>query len=284
MPVDPNPTMRRRRLGAELHRLREAAGLTAEEVAAHIENHPSKISRIEHGRSGLRQRDLRDILDLFGVTDERRRNSLLSLARNSNEKGWWHQHKDVLTSAYSDLIDLESDAAGMLSFEALLVPGLLQTADYARAVAGAVPVLAPRDVEEFVSVRMARQEVLTKPEPLELWMILTEAALRQPMGGREVMRTQLRHLTEAAQKDNVTLQVLPYAVGAHAGINGPFTVLEFPELTDQDVVLVENLASSLYLEEEQEIRWYKLVFNHLRMTALPAADSVELINQVTKEL
>ncbi|MGH3329267.1 MAG: helix-turn-helix domain-containing protein [Streptomycetales bacterium] len=279
------PTVRRRRLGAELRRLREAAGLTMDEAGKGLERAESTISRIENARNAIRPLDVRLLLDLYGVTDKRARAALEALARDSRKKGWWHTYADLLSPAYSDLISLEDDAEGVLTFELALVPGLLQTEDYARAVlTGGRMTAAAEEVETLVTVRMTRQAVLARPEsPLRLWAIVSEAALRQQIGGPDVMRAQLRHLVEAADRPNVTLQVLPFSAEAHPGSNGPFVVFEFPESTALDVVLLENLTSSLYLEQEPEVRRYTLAYEHLRAIALAPADSRKLIARAAEE-
>ncbi len=280
------PTVRSRRLGTALRRFREQKSLTLEAACAGLERSLSSLSKAENGRTKLYSRDVRGMLDFYGVTDERVREGLVTLARDSHKRGWWDHYGDVLKSSYLDFISLEADAsaAAVRTFETVLIPGLLQTPDYARAIINAIPTLAgPLDVDQLVAVRMARQEVLTRESPLRLWAILDEAALRRQTGGRDTMRAQLRHLADTSTAENIIIQVLPCATGAHAGLTGPFTILEFPVLADLDVVLVETLTSGLYIESEDEIRRYNLVFNHLRMSALSREDSHRLINQIAKE-
>lgn len=285
MPVDPNPTVRRRQLGAELRRLREACGLTCEDVGVRLECHGSKISRIENGRSGVRPRDLRDVLDLYGVTCEREREALLGLARDSRKKGWWHTYGDVISDRYADFIGLEHDATSIRAYESQLVHGLLQTEDYARAVIEYAPGRETvAEVETHVAVRMARQRRLSDENPLHLWAVLGEGALRQQVGGRDVMRKQLHHLNETANLPNVDLQVLPYAAGEHAGMDGPFFILGFPESAARDVVYLENLTSGLYVEDEQEVGQYALAFDRLRAAALGHKDSIALITDIAREM
>lgn len=285
MAVPFGTTVRLRRLGMRLRKLREDSDMTLEEAGELLERTPSSISKIETARVAVRVRDLRVILDAYGASDERQRESLLGLARDARKQGWWQRYGDILSAAYQDFISLEADATAIRTFETILIPGLLQTADYTRALYRASP--GPRsceDIDQLVAVRTERQEVLTRADPLHLWAIVCQGALYSHVGGSDTMRVQLRQLLQAAHMDNVTLQVLPFAAGAHAGVNGPFTVLEFPQFSDLDVVLVENLTSGLYLEREEEIRRYNLVFNHLRASALPEADSVALIEQVAKDL
>lgn len=285
MPVDPNPTVRRRRLGAELRQLREAAELTCEEAGLRLECHGSKISRIENGRSGLRQRDLRDMLDLYGLTDAQEREGLLALARDSGKKGWWVGYGDVISARYADFIGLENDAAWVRDYEMQLVPGLLQTEDYARVVMGMKPGRDPvEEVEPLVAVRMARQRRLGGEKPLHLWAVMGEAALRQRVGNPEIMRKQLHHLLDVATLPNIDLQVLPFTAGEHPGLDGAFTIVGFPAPSDRDVVWVENLNGGLYVEREEEIALYGLVFDRLIAAAMSSKDSAALISRVAKEM
>lgn len=281
MPDVPSPTVRLRRLGLHLRRLREQAGLTLDEASGRMERSLSSLSKIENGRVRIQPRDLRVILDAYALDDERTRDALLTLARDARKRGWWQQFGDVLGAAYLDYISLEADAVAARTFETILIPGLLQTEDYARQIVGAVPP-APgtsRDIDQLVTVRMARQQVLYRNEPLQLWTIIGEAALRQVIGDREIMLAQLQRLKDVAALDNVTVQVLPYTAGTHAGVDGPFTILEFPEFGDLDVVHVGNLTGAIYLENEDEVRRYNLVYDHLRASALAPAESLILIDQ-----
>ncbi|MET9292342.1 helix-turn-helix transcriptional regulator [Streptomyces sp. NPDC003077] len=279
------PTVRQRRLGAELRRLREESKVSAEQVAARLDCHISKISRIELGQSPTRRLDLEAMLDLYGVTDEHRRPALLKLARSAKTKGWWQSYTDVIPPAYADFIGLEADAARIDSFETMLVPGLLQTPDYARAViTEAWETEGPEQVERLVEVRRLRQELLDREEPFELKAIICESALRQCIGSTETMRAQLQHLVEVERRPNVTLQVLPYSAGAHPGLNGPFTVLGFAQDGDADVVLTENLASSLYFEDKRELHRFQWAFDRLTAIAASPRASVSLLKTAIKEL
>jgi transcriptional regulator with XRE-family HTH domain len=281
------PTVRSRRLGRALRRFREERRLTLEEAGAGMERSLSSLSKVENGRSKLPVRDVRAMLDFYEITDERTRAALLGLARDSHKRGWWQRYGGQLSSSYLDFVSLEADAAAIRTLETILIPGLLQTEDYARMVSSAVPAESysqSRDLDQLVAVRMARQKVLRGADPLQLWAILGEAALRYQVGGRDVMCAQLHRLLEVGELEHVVIQVLPYASGAHAGINGPYTVLEFPEPADLDVVLVETLTGGLYIETEDEIRRYNLVFNHLRMAALSSEESRALIEEVAKGL
>ncbi|MGH3328451.1 MAG: helix-turn-helix domain-containing protein [Streptomycetales bacterium] len=285
MAADLSPTVRLRRLGAELRRLRDTSGLTLDEAGDKLERSPSSLSKIENGRVNIRPRDLRVILDGYGLTDEGAQEWLLNLARHGRRKGWWQSYEGVLSPAYTDLIALEADAASVRTFETLLLPGLLQTEEYAREVIRGPRIGSdPQEIDTFVEVRTARQRVLARDEPLALWAIVGEAALRQQVGGPQVLRRQLARLRETAELPNVTLQVLPYDSGAHPGVDGPFAILGFPEYADMDVVLLENMTSSLYLEQEAEVIRYTVVFDHLRAAALPPAESLVLIAQVERDL
>ncbi|KWX03386.1 XRE family transcriptional regulator [Carbonactinospora thermoautotrophica] len=278
------PTVRRRRVGAELRRIREAAGMTLEDAAKVLECSISKISRMETGHVKARVRDIRELLDAYGLADEQRRNALLNLARNADQQDWWIDFSDVLSSLAQHYLSLESDAAWFCCFQPLVVPGLLQTEDYARAVISAGQIEeTPEKVEKRVGIRMARQEILFRPNPVRLWVVLDEAVLRREVGGREVMRGQLKRLADAAVMPNITLQVLPYEVGAHAGIDGPFVLIGFPEREDPDVVFLENMTSSLYLENNEAVYRYKLAFDHIRAEALSPRRSEELIRKLAKE-
>jgi transcriptional regulator with XRE-family HTH domain len=279
------PTVRSRRLGRALRRFREERSLTLEEAGALMERSVSSLSKIENGRVRLPVRDVRVMLDVYGLTSERARDGLLDLARDSHKRGWWQGYGDVLSWAYLDFISLEADAAAIRNFEIILIPGLLQTAQYARAVIDALPTSCGRqDIDQLVDVRIKRQQVLHRHNPLRLWAILDEAALHRHFGGRETMRAQLLNLLDVARMENVTLQILPFEAGAYPGVDGAFTILEFPDLAELDVVLVENLTSGLYLEEDEEILRYSVVFDHLRASALPVADSWTLIERVAKDL
>jgi transcriptional regulator with XRE-family HTH domain len=269
-----SPTVRRRRLASELRRLREAAGLTIDEVGDKLECSASKISRIETGHVGVTPRDVRDMLELYPV-DEDQREALVQLAREARKKGWWHAYNEVFTGAF---VGLESDASFLHAHQALLVPGLLQTEDYMRAIMGAIrPDQRDEETERKVAARLTRQDLLTDAQPPEYWAILDEAVLRRVVGGPAVMRQQLRRLLDVASLPHVTLQVLPFGAGAHAGMEGPFMILGFPEPADPDVVYVENTISGSYLEEPSEVYRYTLMFDHLRATALKPADTLLMV-------
>lgn len=273
------PTVRTRRLGSELRRLREAAGLKLEDVADRTDLPASKVSRVESARLGIKPADLDVLLDLYDVDDAERRDVLHAFARDGRKRGWWQPYKDIISPAYADLISLEADAVNMRSYESTLIPGLLQTASYARAAISAIRMTATADeVEALVAVRQARQSVLTRPEPLALWVVIHEAALRPRIKGDPgIMKEQLTWLLDRQQLPQVSIQVLPLDAPPHVGMSGSFAVLGFPETADLDVVYLENLTSSLYIEDAAEVSRYGNAFEHLRAAALPLDASADLI-------
>jgi hypothetical protein len=251
--------------------------MTCEEAAARLECSPSKISRMETGRVGIHPRDVRDLLELYGA-DEEQCAALLVIAREARERGWWHSFFGVLPKLYLTFIGLEAEACRVRTYEPQLIPGLLQTEAYARALRHREPLRrVPEETESFIAARMARQSNLTRDDPLDLWAIVDEAAVRRLVGGKDVMRDQLRHILEVALLPNVTVQVIPFAAGAHPAMEGPFTLLEFPDPADPQLVYLENLVTSLFLEQEQEVSRYRLVFEHAVPIALSPEESRKLI-------
>ncbi|MFC0108671.1 helix-turn-helix domain-containing protein [Kibdelosporangium aridum] len=276
-----SPTVRRRRLASELRRLREAAKLTIEEVGEKLECSASKISRIETGHVGVTPRDARDLLELYEVAPDRLE-ALVQLSREARKKGWWHAYNEVFTGAF---VGLESDASSLRAFQALLVPGLLQTEDYIRAVMRSIrPDWPEAEVERRVGARMERQRLLTDPEPPNYWAIIDEAVLRRTVGGPGVMREQLLRLCEIGTLPNVTIQVIPFEAGAHSSMEGPFLILGFPEQMDPDVVYVDTTTGGVYLEEQADVQRYTLMFDHLRASAASPDDSVHLVSQIAERL
>lgn len=264
----------------ELRRLRDAAGVTIDQVAERLECSASKISRIETGQTGVTPRDVRDMLVVYGV-DPDQAESLLQIAREARMKGWWQLYGDVLTSAY---VGLEAAADQIRGYEAAVVPGLLQTEDYARAMIHAArPDINAVEIDKRVRVRVGRQSLLTQDDPIDLWVVLDEAVLRRPVGGRSVMRRQLEHLIMVADLSNVTLQVLPFTAGAHAGMDGAFALLLYEESADQNFVFAANAAGGLFLEKDDELQRYAFIFDHLRANALRPEESVAMIAMLTKE-
>ncbi|MGW2740938.1 helix-turn-helix domain-containing protein [Streptomyces sp. NPDC001450] len=276
-----NPTVRRRRLGQELRRLRELKGMTAEEVAERLLVSQSKISRLENGRRSISQRDVRDLCGVYEVEDQRIVDSLMEMARDSRQQGWWHTFGDIPYSVY---IGLETDAESLRVYEPQLVTGLLQTRAYAEAlVQGALPETSTAEIEKRVQVRMRRQERITaEGNPLRLWVVLDEAALRRVVGSKLVMREQLEHLIEMSQLPHVTVQVLPFEVGAHPGLNGQYAILEFADAADSSVVYLEGVTSDLYLEKAQDVQKYAVMYEHLRAQSLNVEQSRQYISDVAK--
>ncbi|WNM35872.1 helix-turn-helix transcriptional regulator [Streptomyces sp. Li-HN-5-11] len=277
-----NPTVRRRRLGQELRRLRELKGMTAEEVAERLLVSQSKISRLENGRRSISQRDVRDLCGVYEVEDHRIVDSLMQMAKDSRQQGWWHSFGDIPYSVY---IGLETDAASLRVYDPQVVPGLLQTRQYAEAlIAGALPETAPADIEKRVQVRMRRQERISAADnPLRLWTVLDEAALRRVVGNRALMREQLDHLVEQSQLPHVTVQVIPFDMGAHPGLNGQYAILEFPDAADSSVVYIEGVTSDLYLEKANDVQKYSVMYEHLRAQALNVEQSRQFIAKIAKD-
>ncbi|MFY9776571.1 MAG: helix-turn-helix transcriptional regulator [Trebonia sp.] len=279
------PTVRRRRLGAELRRLRDSAGYKLEEVAGMLGVAPSTLSRIETGKAPTKSAYLSQLLELYQVTDAGQRQILVDMAREGHRKGWWAAYDDVLPSGLGVYVGLEAEASGLRSYEIGVVHGLLQTTDYARAILRAS---APRhtadQIERLVDLRMERQRRLDDNPPLDLWVIHDEAVIRRTVGGPVVMRHQLAHLLVAAGLPGVTLQVLPFDTGAHAGHDGPFSIVEFHDRSDSEVVYVESTAGPIYLEKDREVRASAEVFDRLRAAALPPEASLDLISKAAREL
>jgi transcriptional regulator with XRE-family HTH domain len=284
MSARPSPTVRRKRLGIELRRLREQASLTCEEVGQRLDCSGTRISRMETGRISVRPGDVRELLEIYGVTGTEA-DPLVQLAREARQKGWWHTYGQVLPTWFEAYVGLEAAAVRFRDFQSMALPGLLQTEDYARAVLRAAPNPGrAEDIDRLVALRMERQAILEQANPPELWVVLSENVIRVHVGGPAVMRTQLRSLADMAGRSNVTLQVLPFTTAAHVHPISPFTVLEFPDVADPAVVYLEHLTGSLFLENEDEVRRYTVVFDHLRAEALGTAPSIDLIARAAAEL
>ncbi len=280
--VNVNPTVRRRRLGQELRRLRELKGMTAEEVADRLLVSQSKISRLENGRRSISQRDVRDLCGVYEVEDHRIVESLMQMAKDSRQQGWWHAFGDIPYSVY---IGLETDAASLRVYEPQVLPGLLQTPAYAEAVvSGSLPEASSGDIEKRVRVRLRRQERIHDEEhPLRLWAVLDEATLRRVVGNRQIMREQLEYLLEVSRLPHVTVQVMPFDMGAHPGVNGQYAILEFPDAADSSVVYLEGITSDLYLEKMNDVQSYSMMYEHLRAQALSADLTRDFIERIAKE-
>jgi transcriptional regulator with XRE-family HTH domain len=274
------PTVRRMLLGAQLRRLRDAAGITRGDAGFAIRGSDSKISRMELGRVGFKERDVADLLTLYGVTDEEERATLLSLAHEANTPGWWNRYGDLLPTWFQPFVGLEAAAALIRTYEVQFIPGLLQTKDYARAVIDLFdnPMTAsPEETERRVRLRMDRQQLLTRPDPPQLWAVVDEAALRRPIGGADVMRAQLEALIDATRLPNITLQVLPFRVGGHSAAGGMFTILRFPEQDLPDVVFLEQLTSALYLDKREDVDLYAMTMERLSVQADPPSQTAKTL-------
>lgn len=253
------------------------ATLTGEEAAGRLGWSPSKISRIETGQTGPSPADLRRLLDLYEVSGTQR-GRLESLGQSAGQRGWWDAYSDTLGPEYTALIALEAEAESVRWYAPMLVPGLLQTEEYARSVISSGLLIAPPgEIERRVQVKMTRQKVLARDDPLTLDVILDEAAILRMVGGPEVMRGQLAHLVSMADRPNITVQVLPLDAGAHPATTGEFTILAFPDLVAPDVVYLENMTSDLYVEQEAEVYRYGMAFDRLRTLAGPSGKSAAFL-------
>ena len=279
------PTVQRMLVGAKLRRLRTDIGLTREEAAEAIRASEWKIHRLENGQVGFKQRDIVDLLRRYRVTDPAEVDELLAMAREANNPGWWQRYTDVLPQWFRAYVDLESAATLIRTYEGQFVPGLLQTDDYMRAVIrGAHLDDSAEEVGRRVRLRMARQTLLTQEHPPRLWAVVDEAALRRPVGGREVMRGQVERLLEAAKLPNVTLQVLGFDSGAHPGMVGSFSVLRFPDQELPDVVYLEHLTSASYLNKPDEVDQYLHVMESICVRAAPPERTAELLDKILDQL
>jgi transcriptional regulator with XRE-family HTH domain len=279
-----SPTVRRRQLSAELRKLRAQSNLTQTEVTERLEWSQGKLARME--RNEWLRPDLHDIrllLDIYGVTDEAYRDELLSWAREGRQRGWWHPHKKLLGEQYTGYIGLEAEAATVLTFETLMMPGLLQTPDYARAIIqGWQAEIDAEAVHRRVEVRTRRQEILTRePDPLRLWAVMDEAVLHRRVGNAEIMQAQMHHLLQVAELPRVTLQVIPFEAGAHPGAAGPFSILQFPDLAPE-AVYVENLAGELYVERLEQVEEFRRGFRQLTAVALSPEATIKMIADQVK--
>ncbi|HEX6872453.1 MAG TPA: helix-turn-helix transcriptional regulator [Micromonosporaceae bacterium] len=273
--------MGRRRLGAELRRYRDAAGLTIDRVAHQLRCSASKISRIETGQTGASPRDVRDMLMLYQVS-ETELVDLIEVARDTRQRGWWRPYGSVLTGSY---VGFEAAAQLIRTFEAQLVPSLLQTEEYAYQVIGArQPNLSPAEIKDRVRVKMARQTLLTQQEPVTFWCVLDEAVLARSIGGPPVMRRQLEHLCAVAELPNVTVQVLPFEHGAHIAMEGAFVLLSFPHRADPDTVYLPTSTGGVFQEKADKVAEFTLVFETLQRAALAPEQSVEFLGGLAAKL
>ena len=279
------PTVLRMILGSQLHRLREAAGVTPDQAAWELRASRSKISRMEHGRVRFKDRDVADLLTLYGITDEKLRARMLATAQDANAPGWWSKYGDLLPDWFEEYLGLEGAASVIRAFELQFVHGLFQTEAYARAVTLLGHKTAPaEEIDRQVSLRIKRQDILASPEPPQVWSVMDESVLRRPVGGRAVMRAQLDRLAEMARLPQVTIQVIPFGGGGHAAAGGSFTLLRFAEPELPDVVYIEQLTSALYLDDRQDIDHYLEVMNDLSTEALTPDRTTQFIAEITREI
>jgi transcriptional regulator with XRE-family HTH domain len=278
------PTVRRMMVGAQLRRLRNANGISREQAAEAIRASAWKIHRLENGQVSFKERDVVDLLRLYGVADPGEVAAFVILARGANQPGWWHQYNDLLPQWFRAYVDLESTAVMIRSYEAQFVPGLLQTEEYMRAVIrGAHLDESSEEVERRIALRMARQVLLTQEHAPRLWAVVDEGALRRPVGGPDVLRVQLERLIEAAELPNVRLQVLPFAAGAHPAMVGAFSILRFPEPELPDVVYLEHLTNALYLEKREDVEEYLHVIDTICLRAARPDRTIEILGRILKE-
>ncbi|WP_084962407.1 helix-turn-helix domain-containing protein [Thermoactinospora rubra] len=272
-------------LGASLRRLREKVGLEREEAGFHIRASASKISRMELGRVGFKTRDVEDLLTLYGVVDDAERRALLEMVREANTPGWWHKYSDVLPSWFTTYVGLEEAASLIRTYEVQFVPGLLQTANYARAIYQlGNPDATPEEIEKRVQTRLQRQQRFARKDGPRLWAVIDEAALRRIIGGREVMIEQLQHLLHVATFPNITIQVMPFKFGSHAAEGGAFSILRFPESDLSDVVYVEQLWGALYLDKREEVDPYLTAMEQLCVESTTPGGTVELIDRLLRKM
>ncbi|MGW6917271.1 helix-turn-helix domain-containing protein [Kitasatospora sp. NPDC054939] len=276
--------VRRILLGSQLRRLREARGITREDAGYAIRASESKISRMELGRVSFKERDVADLLSLYGVDDGDEREAMLGLVREANKSGWWHSYNDILPGWFQTYVGLEEAAALIRTYEVQFIPGLLQSEEYARAVFGqSRPVISDEEIERRVSLRQRRQKLLTDGSSPRLWAVIDEAALRRPVGGPDVMRGQVQYLIDVAEQANVVVQVMPFRFGAHAGESGAFTILRFPEQDLADVVYLEQLTSALYLDKRDDVDAYIQVMERLCVDSLTPERTIDLLASILKE-
>ncbi len=278
------PTVRRLLVGSQLRRLRTERGISREQAGEAIRASEWKIHRLENGQVGYKERDVADLLTLYGVTDPEAAAAFVTMALEANAPGWWYHYSDVLPQWFRAYVDLESAAALIRTYEGQFVPGLLQTEEYMRAVMGGASLDdSAEELEQRVTLRLSRQRVLTQPEAPRVWAVVDEAALRRPVGGREVMRAQLERLVDAAKLPSVTLQVLPFRAGAHPAMVGAFSVLRFADEELPDVVYVEHLTSALYLNKRDDVDQYLHVMENVCLRAEPPHKTVQLLDAMLKE-
>jgi hypothetical protein len=278
------PTVLRMLLGAHLRRLREAQGVSREDAGWEIRASESKISRMELGRVSFKERDVEDLLTLYGQVDTDERERLLALGRQANTPGWWHRYGDVLPNWFQSYLGLEAAASLIRTYEVQFVPGLLQTADYARSVVLLGHGRAKtEEIDRRVDLRMRRQKILDRPDPVQLWAVIDEAVLRRPVGSRATMRGQIQALIDATQRTSVHLQVLPFQVGGHSAAGGAFSILRFPDQELPDIVYVEQLSSALYLDKRDDVELYVDAMERLCVEADQPERAPDTLRRILKD-
>lgn len=276
--------VRRILLGAQLRRLRESQGITREAAGYAIRASESKISRMELGRVSFKERDVVDLLSLYGVAEGEERTTLLSLLAEANQPGWWHSYTEAMPNWFQTYVGLEEAASLIRTYQVQFVPGLLQAPEYARAIIRLnQPRMTEEELERRVNLRLGRQALLTSDRAPRLWAIVDEAALRRPIGGAEVMRAQVQRLLELSELPNVVLQVMPFRFGGHAAEGGAFTILRFPEQDLADVVYMEQLTSALYLDKRDDVDAYVQVMERVSVDSLTPEQTTELLQSLLKE-
>ena len=280
--IDEGPTLRRRRLGAELKKCRDQAGLTQEQVSRHFEWHSAKVTRIETARVAVTARDVKDLLALYGVNDEEYREALMTLARMSKERPWWTDYRGLMRPG--NFVGMGAEASGTLVWEPIVLPGLLQIRPYTRALMRTGRPDDPAEsVERRIELREKRQARLTSASPLNFWAIVDESVLHRIVGGKDTMRDQLRHLLQVGQLPNVNIQILPFDAGEHTFLGGSLALLEFPEIAHSDVVYLEGLAGDYYEEQPSEVARYRDEFERLSEKALDRNSAADLIKRLLGE-
>jgi transcriptional regulator with XRE-family HTH domain len=278
------PTVRLRRLAAELRRLRSAAQLSRENVEEQTGVNEGTLYRLETARARPQRRTLMALLDLYGA-DASLRSDLLAIAQGADNQGWLRPYHSALPEEYTAYISFEAEARSVRNYESLFIPGLLQTEAYARAVIpGVQPGITKDQVDQRVQARIERQQLLDRDDPLELWAVIDEAAIRRLVGGREIMHAQVTHLTDTAAKPNITIQVIPFEAGAHPGMPGSFVHMDFKDPLDPELVYIDTMAGDLFLEADADLRHYRSMFDHLRATALSATQTGNLLASVAASM
>jgi hypothetical protein len=279
------PTALRIMLGGQLRRMREAAKISRADAGWQIRASESKVSRMELGRVGFKERDVSDLLELYGLTDEIERVRLMELARAANNPGWWSRYGDVMPNWFANYVGLEVAAKLIRTYEVLFVPGLLQTEAYARAVVQlGKSYLPPAEIEQRVALRVTRQQILTRANPARLWVVIDESVLRRPIGGRDAMCEQIEQLLKVSQQPNVTLQVMPFSSVGYPGAGGAFTIMRFPEGDLPDVVYIEHAASALFLDKLEDLDEYAAIMEALTIAAAPVSDTPRILQDALTEM